>query len=263
MEHTALERYTEAASSSARVVITQYSTSFSLACRMLDRDSRRHISNIYALVRLADEVVDGVAREAGLDPQAVAEALARLESETEAALLTGYSTNLIVHAFACTARSAGHRHRTDPAVLRLHARRPVHHHPRRRHAGPIHLRFGRGRGPHVPAGVPVDAAGPGRARRGTRNRRPPSGRRLPKGQLPARPRPRTPASWAAATSPAWTPPLFPTPTRMRWSPKSAPTLPPPRSASRTWHRARPRPCAWPTGFSVRWCGSWTAPARRS
>ena len=67
MEHTALERYTEAASSSARVVITQYSTSFSLACRMLDRASRRHISNIYALVRLADEVVDGVAREAGLD----------------------------------------------------------------------------------------------------------------------------------------------------------------------------------------------------
>ncbi|MFF5792319.1 phytoene/squalene synthase family protein [Paeniglutamicibacter sp. NPDC012692] len=107
MEHTALERYTEAASSSARVVITQYSTSFSLACKMLDRTSRRHISNIYALVRLADEVVDGVAREAGLDPQAVAEALARLEAETEAALLTGYSTNLIVHAFACTARSQG------------------------------------------------------------------------------------------------------------------------------------------------------------
>ncbi|MFJ6415561.1 phytoene/squalene synthase family protein [Paeniglutamicibacter sp. NPDC091659] len=107
MEHTALERYTEAASSSARVVITQYSTSFSLACRMLDRTSRRHISNIYALVRLADEVVDGVAREAGLEPQAVAEALARLEAETEAALLTGYSTNLIVHAFACTARSVG------------------------------------------------------------------------------------------------------------------------------------------------------------
>lgn len=107
MEYTALERYTAAASSSARVVITQYSTSFSLACRMLDRSARRHISNIYALVRLADEVVDGVASEAGLDPQAVADALARLEEETEAALATGYSTNLIVHAFAHTARSQG------------------------------------------------------------------------------------------------------------------------------------------------------------
>lgn len=114
MEHTALERYTEAASSSAGVVIRRYSTSFSLACRMLDHASRRHISNIYALVRLADEVVDGVAREAGLDPHAVAEALARLEAETEAALRTGYSTNLIVHAFACTARDQG----IGPALTR-------------------------------------------------------------------------------------------------------------------------------------------------
>lgn len=104
MEHTALERYTTAASSSARVIIAHYSTSFSLACKMLDKDSRVHISNIYALVRLADEVVDGVASQAGLEPRAVAQALARLEAETEAALQTGYSTNLIVHAFAHTAR---------------------------------------------------------------------------------------------------------------------------------------------------------------
>ena len=107
MEPTALERYTAAAERSSRVVITRYSTSFSLACRMLDRATRLHISNIYALVRLADEVVDGVPSEAGLGPEAVAQALQRLEQETEAALDTGYSTNLIVHAFACTARSQG------------------------------------------------------------------------------------------------------------------------------------------------------------
>lgn len=104
---TALQRYSAAASISARVVISEYSTSFSLACRMLDRPTRTHISNIYALVRLADEVVDGVAREAGLDGRQIAASLDRLEEETEAAMLNGYSTNMIVHAFACTARSHG------------------------------------------------------------------------------------------------------------------------------------------------------------
>lgn len=104
---TALQRYSATASSSARVVISRYSTSFSLACRMLGGPAREHISNIYALVRLADEVVDGVAREAGLDASAVATALQHLEVETEAALASGYSTNMIVHAFACTARSQG------------------------------------------------------------------------------------------------------------------------------------------------------------
>lgn len=101
---TPLERYSATASSSARVVINKYSTSFSLACRMLDKKSQTHIANVYALVRLVDELVDGVAREAGLSDQATAQALDRLEAETEAALQSGYSTNMIVHAFACTAR---------------------------------------------------------------------------------------------------------------------------------------------------------------
>ncbi|MGB9034393.1 MAG: phytoene/squalene synthase family protein [Paeniglutamicibacter sp.] len=104
---TALQRYSATASSSARVVITRYSTSFSLACRLLGSPAREDISNIYALVRLADEVVDGVAREAGLEAREVAAALEQLEAETEAALASGYSTNMIVHAFACTARSRG------------------------------------------------------------------------------------------------------------------------------------------------------------
>ena len=104
---TPLERYSATASSSARVVINQYSTSFSLACRMLDRQSQTHIANVYALVRLVDEVVDGVAREAGLSDGATAQALDGLEAETEAALQSGYSTNMIVHAFAGTARRCG------------------------------------------------------------------------------------------------------------------------------------------------------------
>lgn len=108
MKHpTALHRYTSAAISSSGKVITEYSTSFGLASRFLGKAARRDIGNIYALVRLADEIVDGVAHEAGLDTATIATELDRLEEQTEAALTTGYSTNLVVHAFVTTARKHG------------------------------------------------------------------------------------------------------------------------------------------------------------
>ena len=108
MKHTtALHRYTTAAVSSSGKIISHYSTSFGLACRFLGKAAKRDIGNLYALVRLADEIVDGVAQEAGLDLQATAEELDRLETQTEAAMTTGYSTNLVVHAFAVTARKHG------------------------------------------------------------------------------------------------------------------------------------------------------------
>jgi phytoene/squalene synthetase len=75
-----------------------------MASRILSRESRRHIDNIYALVRLADEVVDGVAVEAGLSRDEAGQQLDALEADTYAAMETGYSTNLIVHAFALIAR---------------------------------------------------------------------------------------------------------------------------------------------------------------
>ena len=104
---TALETYTRAAETAAAVVIRSYSTSFGLATTLLPRHQRRHVRNIYALVRVADEVVDGVAAEAGLDPVSTAASLDALEHEVEAALGTGYSTDLIVHAFSRTARETG------------------------------------------------------------------------------------------------------------------------------------------------------------
>jgi phytoene/squalene synthetase len=109
-----LQRYDRAASRSAAVVIGQYSTSFGLATRLLPAVTRRHIRNVYALVRLADEVVDGVATESGLTPHEIAEALAALEQDTYRAMATGYSTNLVVHAFARTARAVG----IDEAIVR-------------------------------------------------------------------------------------------------------------------------------------------------
>lgn len=106
-EISPLARYTAAATASSAVVIRRYSTSFGLACRLLDPALRSEIENIYALVRLADEVVDGAAMGAGLRTAAVLEQLDVLEGETYAALDLGYSTNLVVHAFVQTARRAG------------------------------------------------------------------------------------------------------------------------------------------------------------
>lgn len=102
-----LLRYTTTAGRSAGVVISSYSTSFGLACHFLPAGPRWDIENIYALVRIADEAVDGAAEAAGLNTDDVGAQLDRLERETEYALTSGYSTNMVVHAFAETARRTG------------------------------------------------------------------------------------------------------------------------------------------------------------
>ena len=106
-ERTPLERYTAAATAAAAVVIRRYSTSFGLACRLLGTEQRRDIESVYALVRIADEAVDGAAAEAGLGLADILAQLDRLEDETYTAIRLGYSTNPAVHAFALAARRAG------------------------------------------------------------------------------------------------------------------------------------------------------------
>ncbi|KQV06605.1 phytoene/squalene synthase family protein [Leifsonia sp. Root112D2] len=106
-ESTNLGLYTRAAEKSSARVIREYSTSFTGASRLLDRADRPHIENIYALVRIADEVVDGAAQEAGLNATEQQALLDALEAETERAVAHGYSTNLVVHGFATTARASG------------------------------------------------------------------------------------------------------------------------------------------------------------
>jgi phytoene synthase len=101
---TPLDLYGRASEEAAGVVLRRYSSSFGLASRLLSRRNRIHVQNIYALVRVADEVVDGVAASAGLSEDEVGTALDELEADVERALRTGYSSNLIVHAFALTAR---------------------------------------------------------------------------------------------------------------------------------------------------------------
>ncbi|KNC19939.1 phytoene synthase [Arthrobacter sp. RIT-PI-e] len=104
---TSLARYDAAALKTSAEVIRCYSTSFGMASRILDAATRRRIEAVYALVRVADEIVDGAAAGAGLDVAAVGELLDGLERDTETAMGTGYSANLVVHAFAVTARSTG------------------------------------------------------------------------------------------------------------------------------------------------------------
>lgn len=102
-----LALYTRAAHKSSATIIREYSTSFGAASALLHRSLRPAIENIYGLVRIADEVVDGAAAQAGLDVDSQLALLDQLEHETNAAMAAGYSTNVIVHSFAETARAVG------------------------------------------------------------------------------------------------------------------------------------------------------------
>lgn len=102
-----LELYSSTARDASVPVIARYSTSFGAATRLFPSRCRDDIRAIYALVRIADEIVDGTAAEAGLSLPAQRRVLDELEADTERALLTGFSANLVVHAFATTARRVG------------------------------------------------------------------------------------------------------------------------------------------------------------
>lgn len=102
---TGIKLYTLAAHRASKEVIYSYSTSFGAATKLLPKNLRHHIENVYAMVRVADEIVDGSALEAGVkDPEAELNAF---EAETYKAMATGFSTNLILHSFAISAREVG------------------------------------------------------------------------------------------------------------------------------------------------------------
>ncbi|MBD8510034.1 squalene/phytoene synthase family protein [Microbacterium sp. CFBP 8790] len=104
---TGLALYSQTADDAAAAVINRYSTSFGIAARLLGARPRPHVRNIYALVRVADEIVDGPAHDAGLTPERERAVLDGLETEVMDAIVTGFSANLVVHAFARTARECG------------------------------------------------------------------------------------------------------------------------------------------------------------
>lgn len=106
---SSIEQYTRAAEAAANSVIDSYSTSFGLATKLLAPEIRQHVRNIYALVRVADEIVDGAAKEARISGGSVDPtfALNQYEQEVYKTLRTLFSTDLVVHAFARTANETG------------------------------------------------------------------------------------------------------------------------------------------------------------
>ena len=58
---TIIKVYNQSASQAASQIIARYSSSFSLATRLLSEPTRTDIRNLYAVVRIADEIVDGTA----------------------------------------------------------------------------------------------------------------------------------------------------------------------------------------------------------
>lgn len=117
--------YDVTAARTGRLVLRAYSTSFGLGTSLLPAGSRRDIGAVYALVRLADEVVDTYRGPAA------ARALDELESQVSRALTSGYSTNLVVHAFARAARNVGiGRAEVDPFFASMRVDLSVRRHDR-------------------------------------------------------------------------------------------------------------------------------------
>jgi phytoene/squalene synthetase len=94
------------------VVTHRYSTSFSSAIRMLHKDLRQPIYNIYGFVRLADEIVDTFHH---LDKSSM---LADFKKETYAAIERGLSLNPILHSFQLTVNRFNIDHKLIEAFFR-------------------------------------------------------------------------------------------------------------------------------------------------
>lgn len=90
---------------SSALVIREYSSSFGLASRLLAEPVRSQVRNVYALVRVADEVVDNP--DPAIGTEARDRMLTWLEDDVRHALAVGYSANPVVHAFARTAGEVG------------------------------------------------------------------------------------------------------------------------------------------------------------
>ncbi|WP_430868032.1 phytoene/squalene synthase family protein [Demequina aurantiaca] len=113
---TSLDLYDSAAQAAAAQVIRSYSTSFGLGARMLPKPMRRHIESVYAMVRVADEVVDTYR---GDDADDVLDAF---EAGVLAAMGGRFSTDVVAHAFGVTARAVGiTRAQTDPFFASMRA----------------------------------------------------------------------------------------------------------------------------------------------
>ena len=88
-----LELFDKVAQECSRIVTIRYSTSFSSAIKLLHRDLRSPIFNIYGFVRFADEIVDTFH---GFDKVSLLE---KFKNETFEAIVRGISLNPILNSF--------------------------------------------------------------------------------------------------------------------------------------------------------------------
>jgi 15-cis-phytoene synthase len=85
----------------SRITTEEYSTSFSSAIRLLHKDLRAPVYNIYGFVRFADEIVDTFHE---FDKE---ELLKQFRKETYEAIDRGISLNPILHSFQMTVNRYG------------------------------------------------------------------------------------------------------------------------------------------------------------
>lgn len=97
--------YDSVAEGSSELIIRRYSSSFGLAAKLLSEPVRTQVRNIYALVRVADEIVDNPDSSISLESRITM--LDWLHQDVRHALTCGYSANLAVHSFARTALESG------------------------------------------------------------------------------------------------------------------------------------------------------------
>lgn len=97
--------------SCSRLVTERYSTSFSSAIRMLHRDLRKPIFNIYGFVRFADEIVDTFHDH---DKQSL---LVQFRQETYDAIARGISLNPILNSFQLTVNAYNIDHKLIDAFF--------------------------------------------------------------------------------------------------------------------------------------------------
>ena len=107
---TAFKQYSRVAEAISASVIKEYSSSFYLASCLLREPVRSNVRNLYGLVRIADEIVDGTAADAGLSPSDVLKTLNQYEQDTLRVVAEGFSPDPVIQAFANTVRWAGISH---------------------------------------------------------------------------------------------------------------------------------------------------------
>lgn len=90
------EKFDTISNTISQCITKHYSTSFSLGIRLIHKNIRQDIYNIYGFVRLADEVVDSFH---GYDKRSL---LQELRSETFTAISRGISVNPILNSFQHT-----------------------------------------------------------------------------------------------------------------------------------------------------------------